>query len=123
MPKAPQDHKAKAAKKPLLDPDDPRYTIEGRRFIWHGLDDDDERTIDVTIPLRLKIGMLRSVGGMGTDLDPETMFAIIERLAPGQSELLDELDANDFVAMFTLWQAVYGEQNGASLGEASRSSS
>lgn len=114
--KTPADHKAKKPPR-----QDDRYTIEGRKFVWHGLDDDDERTIDVTLPLRLKLGLMRRANGLQGDLDADDMFAILETVAPGQQDALDELDLNDFMAMFTTWQAVYTDQNGATLGEAERS--
>lgn len=98
------------------------YTVDGRRFVWHGLDDNDERTVDVALPLRLKMGLLRQVSGLSADLDAETMFALLEKIAPDQTAAIDQLDLNDFVAMFDTWHGVYEQQNGATLGEAERSS-
>lgn len=100
---------------------DGRYTVDGKRFVWHGLDDSDERTIDVTLPLRLKMGLLRQVSALGVDLDAAGMWDVLEAIAPDQSSALDELDLNDFQAMFTEWQRVYADQNGATLGEVSGS--
>lgn len=97
---------------------DDRYTIDGRRFIWHGLDDDDQRTIDVTLPLRLKLRLIRKAAAFGVELDAAGMFAILEAIAPDQADAIDELDLNDFQTMFTEWQKVYEAQNGATLGEA-----
>ena len=95
-----------------------KYTVEGRRFIWHALDDDDQRTIDVTIPLRIKYGMMKRAGLLKEKIDADTVGAFFEALIPTQQALLDELDLIDLMDMFTTWQAAYEEQNGASLGEA-----
>lgn len=102
---------------------DDRYTVEGRRFVWHGLDDDDARTVDVTLPLRLKMGLIRQAAGLGIELDAAGMFTVLEAIAPDQTDAIDEMDLNDFQDMFTTWQKVYEAQNGATLGEAGRSPS
>jgi hypothetical protein len=114
----PQDRKPKkaAAKKAAKTVDPKRYEIDGKRFIWHPDAAEDEPMADIVIPLRMKMKIVREV----SDLDAEditTMFAILEKIIPGQSEAIDELDVNDFVAMFTTWQNEYLSLNGASLGE------
>lgn len=101
------------------------YEIEnGRRFIWHADVDEDagETPFDITIPLRMKLGVLRPLASADLN-DVSTMFALLEGIAPGQAEALDDLDVNDFEDMFTTWQNEYTALSGASLGEASRSSS
>lgn len=93
------------------------YEIDGKTFVWHPLNDDDERghLDDVRIPLRIKLKVIRSLSGR--DLDVEAMFDILERLIPDQAEALDEMDLNDFQAMFETWQKEYKELSGATPGE------
>jgi hypothetical protein len=99
------------------------YDVDGKRFTWHPLDDDDQPGTlpDVVLPLRIKLGVLRSLSGR--DLDADGMFAMLEALAPDQSDTLDEMDVADFQAMFSTWQAEYQALSGAALGESSGSSS
>lgn len=96
------------------------YDIDGRTLIWHADVDEDEAPFDVRIPLRIKMRVLRAYNG--AELSAENMMAMLEAIIPNQSEQLDEVDVNDFQEMFTTWQAEYELLNGASLGEASRSS-
>jgi hypothetical protein len=104
---------------------DPRFDVEGRTFVWHPLDDDDDRTTlePVRLPLRLKIRALRSVAALSTDMDAAGMFSLLGAIVPEQEDALDEMDLNDFMVMFSTWQEVYERQNGATLGEASGSPS
>lgn len=98
------------------------YELDGKKFVWHPLDDDDQpgNLPDVTIPLRLKLGVVRDLAGQ--DLDAAAMFQILERLIPDQADALDEMDLNDFQAMFVAWQGEYEALSGATLGESGRSS-
>lgn len=98
------------------------YEIDGKRLTWHPLDDDDQTgTIpDVTIPLRLKLGVVLDVGEH-RDLDVSTMKDMLELLIPSQMDTLREMDVNDFEAMFSTWQKEYTALSGASLGESSGS--
>lgn len=93
------------------------YRITGKRFIWSPLDDNDERgnLPDVEIPLRIKLKVIRSMADR--ELDAAAMFTILEALIPNQSAELDEMDLNDFQAMFNAWQTEYNSLNGATLGE------
>lgn len=105
---------------PAETPAEPRYLtderveIEGRTFRFHGED------ATVEIPLRMKLGLLRSLAGR--DLDAETMFEILAKIAPAQEAALDDLDVLEFQALFSLWQEAYNAGAGATLGEASGSS-
>lgn len=98
-----------------------QYRIDGRKFIWTVDVDEGEDPVEITIPLRIKLGVIRSVGA-DSDMDASTMFLMIEKLAPGQSDQLDEMDLNDFQTMFTTWQAEYEKLSGATLGESTGSS-
>jgi hypothetical protein len=93
------------------------YDIDGKVFVWHPLDDDDQRgnLADVRIPMRVKLKVIRELAGR--ELDASAMFDILERLIPDQADALDEMDLNDFQAMFTAWQAEYTALNGATPGE------
>lgn len=93
------------------------FTIDGKKFIWQPLDDDDVRgnMEPVVIPMRIKLKTIR--GMTGRDLDADTMFEILEKLIPGQADALDEMDLADFQECFTTWQAEYQKLNGATLGE------
>jgi hypothetical protein len=99
------------------------YEIDGKRLTWHPLDDDGETgTVpDVTIPLRLKLGVLRSMSDR--ELDAAAMFSMLEAVIPNQAETLDQMDVNDFTEMFTTWNNEYTALTGATLGESSGSSS
>lgn len=93
------------------------YEIDGKRFVWRPLDDDDQpgNLPDVEIPLRIKLGTIRALAHR--DLDAAAMFDILEQVIPDQAEALDEMDLNDFQAMFSTWQAEYQALSGATLGE------
>lgn len=110
------------SKTPTTTPETPRYlddervAIEGKTFVFTSAEDD----LRVEIPLRLRLKVLRSLSGR--DLDADAMFTILAAVAPGQEEVLDELDLLEFQEVFTLWQEAYNDKAGASLGEASRSS-
>ena len=93
------------------------YKIDGKKFIWTTEDGDE-----VTIPLRIKLKVLRSLAGEDAG-NVATMFKLLEQIIPDQGDVLDEMDVNDFVRCFTTWQQEYNTLNGASLGESSGSSS
>lgn len=98
------------------------YTVDGKKFTWYPLDENDQTDTltPVTIPLRIKFGLVRDLVGQG--LDAQGMFDFLNRLIPDQAEALDEMDLNDFQAMFSAWQAEYELLSGASLGESGSSS-
>ena len=87
-----------------------RYHIDGKVFTWT-TDDGDT----ITIPMRIKLKVLRLMGDK--DMDATVMFEMLEAIAPDQSAVLDEMDVNDFQAMFTTWQDEYTKLSGATLGE------
>src|SRR4051812_8909364 len=93
------------------------YKVTGKKFIWSPLDEDDKtgNLPEVAIPLRVKVSILRSMSDR--DLDTDSMFDLIDAVAPGQAETLGEMDSNDFVNMFNTWQSEYHALNGASPGE------
>lgn len=92
------------------------YKIDGKKFVWTTEDGDT-----VTIPLRIKLKVLRSLSDMDAD-NVATMFALLEQVAPNQADVLDELDVNEFQRCFAAWQREYNSLNGATLGESSSSS-
>lgn len=94
---------------------DERYRIDGKAFIWTTEDGDDVR-----IPLRIKLKVLRSLSGDELDLDG--MMRMIDAVIPDQGDVVDEMDVNDFQAMFSTWQREYTALSGASLGESAGSS-
>lgn len=99
------------------------YEIDGKRFTWHPLDEDDKpgNLPDIVLPLRIKLGLIRKMSG---DLaDASKMFELLEAIAPNQAAALDEMDINDFQAMFVTWQTEYNAMSGATLGESGGSSS
>ena len=93
------------------------YKIDGKRFLWSPLDDDDVRgnLPDVMIPMRVKFKLIRSL--VGDDIDADGAVKFIDAIAPGQAGALDEMDVNDIMACFTAWQTEYQKLQGASLGE------
>ena len=97
------------------------YKVDGKRFIWHPLDDNDEagNLPDVSIPLRIKLKLIYAMGD--GDLTPKNMKDMLDVLIPNQADTLGEMDLHDFEDMFTAWQAEYQLLSGASLGESSRS--
>lgn len=99
-----------------------RYEVDGRRFTWFPLDDDDNEGEPLTLPLRIKLGAVR--GMMGENLDASAMLAILGKIAPEDVvERMDEMDLSDFEAMFATWNKEYSALSGASLGESASSSS
>jgi hypothetical protein len=104
-------------------PDGRTYEVEGKKFTWHPLDDNDEpgNLPDITIPLRVKLKVARHLPA-GDTLDVDSMFAMLESLIPHQADALDEMEiVSDFTPMFQAWQTEYNALSGASLGEASGS--
>lgn len=95
---------------------DPRIRIEGKTFYWTTEDGDE-----VCIPLRVKMRVLRALPP-GSALDIDAMFSILHAIIPGAEDDLDDMDVNDFQAMFTAWQVAYTKSSGASLGESGGSS-
>lgn len=93
-----------------------QYAIDGKTFVWTS----PEADVEIRIPMRLKLKTIRAMSGRNLD-DLETMFDLLDAVAPGQGEALDELDVNEFQAMFDAWQTEYNALSGATLGEASSS--
>ena len=93
-----------------------KYEVNGKKFIWHPLDDDDRtgNLPDVEIPLRIKLRTIREASG---ELDAAAMFRLLEALIPNQADALDEMDVNDFQDMFVTWQKEYNALTGATPGE------
>lgn len=94
------------------------YQVDGRRFTWHPLDDDDQTGTleDVTIPLRLKVKLIYAMADQDMN-NIATMRDLLEAIIPNQSEALGEMDLLDFQEMFNTWQMEYNALSGASLGE------
>ena len=92
-----------------------KYEVDGKTLTW--TTDEGQQ---VTVPLRLKLKVIRSMGA--EDLNPDTMFALLEKIIPDQAEVLDEMDLNDFQEMFKTWQSEYAALSGATLGESQGSS-
>jgi len=92
------------------------YKIDGKSFAWVTEDD-----VEVVIPMRVRMKVLRALGDV--DLDAAGMFKMIEAIAPDQVDAIDDMDANEFAAMFATWQDEYQALSGASLGESAGSSS
>lgn len=91
-------------------PNGQKYKINGKTFTWTTEDGD---TVD--IPMRIKLKVVRELSGR--DLDAEAMFLVLEKLIPGETDTLDEMDLNDFQDMFGAWQKEYSKLSGATLGE------
>lgn len=87
-----------------------RYTIDGKTFTWTTEDD-----VEVSLPMRIKLKLIRGLAGK--DLDADSMFELLDALAPDSTDVFDEMDLNDFQAMFMAWQKEYEALSGASLGE------
>ena len=87
-----------------------KYQVDGKAFIWTTEDGDT-----ITIPLRIKLKVIR--GMAGRELDADAMFDMLDKLVPDQSDAIDEMDLNDFQAMFSAWQSEYESLSGATLGE------
>ena len=110
----PQDRKPKQQRKPKQPP---RYEITGKKFTWHPFDDNDElgNVPDVALPLRIKMGTVLDMPD--GELDTSAMSKVLAEVAPGEMDSIREMDVNDFVEMFTTWQAEYQKLSGATLGE------
>src|SRR5438045_3122710 len=87
-----------------------KYKVDGKTFIWT-----TEDGAEIRIPMRVKLGVIRKMSGR--DLDAAAMFDIIEAIAPGQGDVLDDTDVNDFSACFQAWQTEYQALSGATPGE------
>lgn len=87
-----------------------QYRVDGKSFIWT-----TEDGPEVAIPLRVKLKVIRQMAGK--DLDAVAMFEMLEALIPDQSDVLDEMDVNDFQSMFAAWQREYNALTGATPGE------
>jgi len=107
-PRKPQDHKTKTVP-------NPRGKVVGKVFTWTTEDD-----ATITIPLRINMGVVRAMSS--GDLDADAMFDMVDKIAPGQADVIDATDTNDFMDCFKAWQAAYNDRAGATLGESSGSS-
>ncbi len=97
---------------------DQSYEIDGKRFTWHPLDDDDVRggaLADVVMPLRIKFGTVRPL--LGKEMDATAAAEFIDAVAPGQESVIDQMDINDLMDCFQTWQTEYNALTGATLGE------
>lgn len=98
-----------------------QYDLDGRRFTWHPEQFDGEATLpDISIPLRIKMGMILDLAGR--EMDNAVIAEMFERIIPTQMDVVREMDVNDCQDMFTTWQTEYNSLTGASLGESSGSS-
>lgn len=86
------------------------YRVTGKKFVWT-----TEDGAEVSIPLRLKLRVIRSMADR--DMDASAMFDILGAIIPGQEEVLDDMDVNDFQSMFLAWQTEYNALAGATPGE------
>lgn len=91
-----------------------RYKVDGRTFTWT-TDDAFDDPFQVTIPLRIKLRIIREMNDR--ELDADAMAEMLERIIPEQAEKFPDMDTNDFVSMFLAWQSEYEKLSGASLGE------
>lgn len=91
------------------------YDVTGKAFTWHPDSDEGETLPDVTLPLRIKLKLIRRMNDV--NLDAAGMFAMLEAVAPGQMDTFDEMDVNDFTDCFTTWQSEYQALQGATPGE------
>lgn len=93
------------------------YDIDGKRLTWHPEDDDGVQgnLPDITIPLRLKLGLVLDLADR--EFDNKVMAEMLQAIIPDQMEALRQMDVNDFQDMFTTWQTEYNTLTGASLGE------
>lgn len=94
------------------------YEVNGKKFVWHPLDDDDEagNLEAIVIPLRLKLKIVYALADRNLN-DAAAMRDLLEGVIPDQSEALGEMDLLDFQDMFSTWQTEYNALSGASLGE------
>ena len=91
--------------------DNKRHRVDGKTFTWTAEDGSE-----VTLPLRLEVGVLRSMADR--DLDTAGMYDILDAVAPGNGAVFDKMDVvTDFTPMFEAWQAEYNSLSGASPGE------
>lgn len=100
------------------------YDINGRTFVWHPEDDDGVRgnLPDVQIPLRIKLKLVLAMGEDDLTASNSKMIGLVNALIKGESsEVVQEMDVNDFQDMFTTWMSEYNTLTGASLGESSGS--
>lgn len=88
-----------------------RYRVVENTFVWT-----TDEGVSIRLPLKLKMKVIRALADKDLD-NVSTMFDMIDAIAPGQNDALDDQDVNDFTAMFTQWQKVYNDRAGASLGE------
>ena len=95
------------------------YRVDGKKFYWSPLDEDDQRgnLADVMIPLRIKLALLLDMQDEGVEMDAAGMAKMLKSLIPNQEAALREMDINDFQEMFTAWQTEYNTLTGSSLGE------
>jgi hypothetical protein len=87
-----------------------RYKVSGKTFTWT-----TEDGATVSIPLRIKLGVIRKMADQ--DMDAAVMIEIVDTVAPGQGDVLDDMDVNDFTACFSAWQFEYSSLSGATLPE------
>ncbi|MDR1450107.1 MAG: tail fiber domain-containing protein [Propionibacteriaceae bacterium] len=95
-----------------------QYDITGKTITWHPESWDDEPALrDIHLPLRMKVGQLRSlasaVGGEANIMrSNDTIVKAIDMIAPGHLAIMDEMDANDLQDMFMTWLSEYNSLTG-----------
>lgn len=99
------------------------YHVDAKRFTWPATidtDDGDEATVDITLPLRIKARLIRQIA-KDDDADIETIFKMIEAVAPQQVSTCEDMDMAELSTMFATWQTEYQALAGASMGESDSS--
>ena len=68
-----------------------KYEIDGRKVVWHPEDDDGVtgNLPEVRLPLRIKMGLVLDMAT--EELDNAAMAQMIERLTPGQMDIIREM--------------------------------
>lgn len=90
------------------------YKVDAKHFTWT-TDDRFDEPFEVVLPLRIKLGIVRSMNDRIEDAD--AMAELLGKVVPEQAERFDDMDTNDFAAMYTTWKAEYELLSGSSLGE------
>lgn len=94
------------------------YQIDDKHLIWKTTEWDDEPSIELRLPLRMKLSVLKEFQN-ASDRDPFALIGLFTSLWPKYADTISDLDPNELQELFQAFNERYMERNGGlSLGEA-----
>jgi len=93
------------------------YKVDGKYLVWTTDAWEDEKSSTIRLPLRIKLGAIVKIAESGDLNNNATQLEILLAVVPMAREALEDMDVNDFRAMFETWLTTYNTLTGTGLGE------